>query len=98
MVDIDPGDCRNPSETDVIELTDGSLYAAMRTEGCYSVSHDSFSSCMPGLRFNFSASSAASVFKRKMNGREVTVADVIRGHHDLFVIPRRCQVVRLQPP
>ena len=39
-MDIDPGDCRNPSETDVIELQDGSLYAVMRPDGCYSVSND----------------------------------------------------------
>jgi sialidase-1 len=39
-VDIDNGGRRLDAETDVIELTDGSLYAAERDAMCYSVSKD----------------------------------------------------------
>ncbi|MCX7427915.1 MAG: exo-alpha-sialidase [Planctomycetia bacterium] len=39
-VDIDNGGIRLDAETDVIECKDGSLYAVMRPEACYSVSKD----------------------------------------------------------
>ena len=39
-VDIDNGGIRLDAETDLIELKDGSLYAALRPHACYSVSKD----------------------------------------------------------
>ena len=39
-VDIDNGGTRLDAETDVIELADGTLYAAQRPAMCYSVSKD----------------------------------------------------------
>ena len=40
LVDIDNGGFRLDAETDVIELTDGTLYAAQRPKMCFSVSKD----------------------------------------------------------
>jgi sialidase-1 len=40
VVDIDNGGYRLDAETDVIELKDGTLYAAQRAQMCYSVSRD----------------------------------------------------------
>lgn len=40
LVDIDNGGFRLDAETDVIELADGTLYAAQRAEMCFSVSKD----------------------------------------------------------
>ena len=40
VVDIDNAGYRLDAETDVIELTDGTLYAAQRSKMCYSISKD----------------------------------------------------------
>ena len=40
VIDIDNGGVRLDAETDVIELTDGTLYAAQRAKMCYSISKD----------------------------------------------------------